>query len=313
MRWGDFRRSENVEDRTGVGPARGGMPLGGGMRIGGGALIVIVGLIFGINPFQLLGMLEGGGSPAPVPREQAMPGSSGQPAPVPRQQALPPGAGPQTGKAPVDPQKDLVRAVLGNTEDVWSAVFKASGSRYEPPKLVLFDGRVQSRCGITGSAAGPFYCPADRTLYLDTSFFRELQNRFGAPGDFAQAYVIAHEVGHHVQNLMGTMGQYEQQAQRLDQRQRNALTIKLELQADCYAGVWGFFAAKQNALEPGDAEEGIRAAGSVGDDSIQKRTQGVVVPDAFTHGSSAQRIKWFRTGFQSGDPRSCNTFASKDP
>jgi len=301
MRWGDFRRSENVEDRTGMRPAGGGMPFGGGMRIGGGALIVIVivGLIFGINPFQLLGMLEGGAPPVP--------------APAPRQQAIPPGSGPQAPKATVDPQKDLVRAVLGNTEDVWSAVFKASGSRYEPPKLVLFDESVQSRCGITGSAAGPFYCPSDRTLYLDTSFFRDLHNRFGAPGDFAQAYVIAHEVGHHVQNLMGTMGQYEQQAQRLDQRQRNALTVKLELQADCYAGVWGFFAAKQNALDTGDAEEGIRAAGSVGDDAIQKRTQGYAVPDAFTHGSSAQRIKWFRTGFQSGDPRSCNTFAARDP
>jgi predicted metalloprotease len=166
-------------------------------------------------------------------------------------------------------------------------------------------------CGRASAASGPFYCPADRKLYLDTAFFQELQNRFGAPGDFAQAYVIAHEVGHHVQNLMGTMREFDQAAGRVDERQRNALSVRLELQADCYAGVWGFYAAKRNLLEPGDAEEGLRAASAVGDDAIQKRTQGYVVPDAFTHGKAEQRMKWFQTGLRSGDPRTCNTFSAK--
>ena len=206
----------------------------------------------------------------------------------------------------------MVAKVLGDTEDVWTALFKAMGSRYEPPKLVLFRGSVVSMCGNASSSAGPFYCPADQKVYLDTAFFRELHNRFGAPGDFAQAYVIAHEIGHHVQNQMGTMREFDQAASRMDERRRNALTVRLELQADCYAGVWGFYAAKRNLLEPGDLEEGLRAASAVGDDTIQKRTQGYTVPDAFTHGKSEQRMRWFRTGFQSGDPRSCNTFAAKD-
>ncbi len=201
--------------------------------------------------------------------------------------------------------------MLGDTEDVWTALFQAMGSRYEPPKLVLFRRSVVSMCGRASSASGPFYCPADRKLYLDTAFFQELQNRFGAPGDFAQAYVIAHEVGHHVQNLMGTMREFDQAAGRVDERQRNALSVRLELQADCYAGVWGFYAAKRNLLEPGDAEEGLRAASAVGDDAIQKRTQGYVVPDAFTHGKAEQRMKWFQTGLRSGDPRTCNTFSAK--
>jgi predicted metalloprotease len=306
MRWGDMRRSDNVEDATGGQPAGGGVGFGG-LHLGGGAIIVIVivSLLFGINPLQFLGMMEGN-APAPTP------------APVPRPQATQPGYGPQTGSGPQpaksseDPDKAFSARVLGDTEDVWSALFQAMGSRYEPPKLVLFRRSVVSMCGRASSAAGPFYCAADRKLYLDTAFFQELHNRFGAPGDFAQAYVIAHEVGHHVQNLMGTMREYDQAVERVDERRRNALSIRLELQADCYAGVWGFYAAKRNLLEPGDAEEGLRAASAVGDDTIQRKTQGYVVPDAFTHGKAEQRMKWFQTGLRSGDPRTCNTFAAKD-
>lgn len=295
MRWGDMRRSDNVEDREGMSGGGGRMPLGGGIKLGGGAmiLVVIVSLLFGVNPLQFLGMLDGGGpGVAPVPV----------------------GAPAQVGGArpPADPQKDMVTRVLGDTEEVWTALFTAMGSRYEPPKLVLFRGSVVSMCGNASSSAGPFYCPADRKVYLDTNFFRELSSRFGAPGDFAQAYVIAHEIGHHVQNQLGTMRDFDQTTAKLDVRRRNALAVRLELQADCYAGVWGFYAAKRNLLEPGDVEEGLRAASSVGDDTIQKRAQGYTVPDAFTHGRADQRMRWFRTGLQSGDPRVCNTFAAKD-
>jgi len=185
--------------------------------------------------------------------------------------------------------------------------------RYPPTTLTLYTGAVRSGCGVSSAAAGPFYCPADGRVYLDTSFFDELSRRFGAPGDFAQAYVIAHEVGHHVQNMTGTMEQYDRQAQRLDERRRNALSIRLELQADCYAGVWGHFAQKRNLLEPGDLEEGLRAAGAVGDDTIMKRTQGYVVPDAMNHGTAEQRMRWFKAGLASGDPRQCDTFAVAQP
>ena len=310
MRWGDFRRSENVEDRTGglpegtSGGGGGGLPFGG-MRLGGGAIIilVIVGMLFGINPFEMLGMLGGG---------------DGGVVQSPPPQTAPPGYGPQSGagtpqtsaSSPAAVNMDFSKAVLGDTEDVWGALFKAMGQRYEPPKLVLFRGATKSACGRASAAVGPFYCPADHDLYLDTSFFNELHNRFGAPGDFAQAYVIAHEVGHHVQNLLGTMRQFDAQAQRADERTRNALSVRLELQADCYAGVWGFFAQKRDKIDAKDIESGLRAAAAVGDDQIQKRTGGYVVPDSFTHGSAQQRAQWFRTGLQSGDPRDCNTFSS---
>jgi len=310
MRWGDMRPSDNVEDVTGGQSAGGGIPFGGGMKLGGGAiiLIVIASLVFGVNPLQFLGMMEGGAPPSTAPQPQVA-----QPGYGPQTKAAQPGYGPQVSKGSEDPDKAFSTRVLGDTEDVWTALFQAMGSRYEPPKLVLFRRSVTSMGGRAGSAAGPFYCPADRKLYLDTAFFQELHNRFGAPGDFAQAYVIAHEVGHHVQNQMGTMRDYDQAADRLDERRRNALSVRLELQADCYAGVWGFYAAKRNLLEPGDAEEGLRAAAAVGDDTIQKRTQGYAVPDGFTHGTAEQRMKWFRTGMQSGDPRTCNTFAAKGP
>jgi predicted metalloprotease len=302
MRWGDMRESENVEDRTGTpGPGGGGFGFGG-MKLGIGSLILIVigSLIFGVNPLEILGLLGGG-------------------APAPQQTAPAPGYGPQTAPGTAAPSQAkpenqdtaFSRRVLGDTEDVWTAVFQAGGSRYEPPKLVLFRGGVRSACGQASAAVGPFYCSGDRSLYLDTAFFQELHNRFGAPGDFAQAYVIAHEVGHHVQNILGTMRQFDAQSQRVDARTKNDLSVRLELQADCYAGVWGFFAQKRNLLEAGDVEEGLRAAAAVGDDQIQRRTQGYAVPESFTHGSAQQRMRWFKVGFNSGDLRSCNTFEAR--
>jgi hypothetical protein len=302
MRWGDFRRSDNVEDRTGADPG-GGSPRGGGMRLGGGALVVIViaSLIFGVNPLEMIGALESGGPAPPTGvRPPPAPGYGPQNAPAPGQ--------PRAPNAPPDPAKDFATAVLGDTEDVWKAVFQAMGARYEPPRLVLFRRATQSACGHASAATGPFYCSADRELYLDTAFFGELSRRYGAPGDFAQAYVIAHEVGHHVQNLTGTMAKVDRQMQQVDARGRNALSVRLELQADCYAGIWGYFAQRRNKLEVGDLEEGFRAAAAVGDDEIQKRAQGYVVPESFTHGTAEQRRKWFRAGLESGDMRRCNTF-----
>ena len=302
MRWGDFRQSENIEDRSGAG---GGSFGGGGIRLGLGGMIiaVIASLILGINPLQFLGMLAG---------DESAPG----PAPAPR--SAPPGYGPQTASPgspasaaqPMSDERRMIGGVLGDTEDVWTAVFRTLNKSYTPPTLVLFSGATRSACGRASTSVGPFYCPEDRKLYLDTAFFHELAQRFGAPGDFAQAYVVAHEVGHHVQNLLGTMQQFEQRSQRLGERERNALSVRLELQADCYAGVWGFYAAKRNILEAGDLDEGLRAAAAVGDDRIQKQVQGTVVPESFTHGSAAQRTTWFKRGFDSGDVRSCDTFGA---
>jgi predicted metalloprotease len=305
MRWGDFRRSDNVEDRSDGSGGGGGFPGGGGIKLGGGALVVVViaSLLFGVNPLEMIGMIEGGAPVAPQSSpSQPPPGYGPQRAPGPGQ--------PQSPSARQDPSKDFVAAVLGDTEDVWTAVFKSMGSRYEAPRLILFRNTTPSACGRASAATGPFYCSADRELYLDSAFFNELAQRFGAPGEFAQAYVIAHEVGHHVQNLTGTMGKVDQAMQRQDSRGRNALSIRLELQADCYAGVWGFFAQKRGKLESGDLESGFRAASAVGDDQIQKRTQGRVVPETFTHGSAEQRLRWFKTGLETGDMRKCDTFAA---
>jgi predicted metalloprotease len=260
---------------------------------------VIVGMLFGINPFEMLGMLGGDGGVVQQTPQTAPPGYGPQVAPA------------QPSSEAADASKDFSRRVLGDTEDVWGAIFKATGSRYVPPTLVLYSRATRSGCGIAQQAVGPFYCPADQKLYLDTNFFNQLRTKFRAPGEFAEAYVIAHEVGHHVQNLLGTMDKVQPQMQRGDERTANALSVRLELQADCYAGVWGFYSAKRGIIDAKEMEDGLRAAAAVGDDNIQKRTQGYVVPDSFTHGSADQRVRWFRTGLESGDLRDCNTFAAR--
>jgi predicted metalloprotease len=283
-----MRRSENVEDRRGV-------PMGGaGVKVGGGMLLVVllVSVLTGTNPLDLIGGLEQG------LEETAPPSGDGGP---PRQ---PPAE---------DRQADFVRAVLGDIEDTWGRIFTQGGGTYEPPRLVLFSGAVQSACGQASSAVGPFYCPPDRQVYLDLQFFRELSERFGAPGEFARAYVMAHEVGHHVQNLVGTAERVHRQRSGMDKASANALSVRLELQADCYAGVWGHSAARRNVLEPGDVEAALAAATAIGDDRLQKQSRGFVVPESFTHGSSAQRVRWFKTGLESGDVRRCDTFATGQP
>ena len=230
------------------------------------------------------------------------------------EQAPPPAtvdSGPQRKPPEDDPQADFIRAILGDTEDTWSRLFEQGGGTYEPPRLVLFTGAVQSACGQASSAVGPFYCPPDRRVYLDLQFFRELSERFGAPGDFARAYVVAHEIGHHVQNLTGISERVQRQRARMDQAAANALSVRMELQADCYAGVWGYAAARRNILEPGDVEAALAAATAIGDDRLQKQTRGYVVPESFTHGSSAQRVRWFKTGLESGDVRRCDTFSAR--
>ncbi len=268
------RESSNVEDRRGM---------GGGLAIGGGGIGVVILAIAiymcGGDPSQLL---------------QNLPGQTEVQQPQQQQ--------PQNGQRE-DEQKKFAASVLGSTEDVWNKVLpEQARTRYREPKLVLFTNQVQSACGTAGSSTGPFYCPGDEKLYLDFGFFNELKNEFKAPGDFAQAYVIAHEVGHHVQNILGTMEKVNRAGNS------NDLSVRLELQADCYAGVWSFYANKQGLVQAGDAEEAIRAASAVGDDSIQKRAQGYVVPESFTHGSSRDRMTWFSKGFQTGDMRQCNTF-----
>ena len=286
MRWRDLRRSDNVEDRRG-------MPMGGGagVKVGGGMLLVIllVSVLTGTNPLDLIGGLQEG-APPPVSD-----------------------TGPARKPPADDAQADFIRAVLGDIEDTWGRAFSQGGGTYEPPRLVLFSGAVQSACGQASAAVGPFYCPPDRQVYLDLQFFRELSERFGAPGDFARAYVVAHEVGHHVQNLLGAAERVHRQRSRMDQASANALSVKLELQADCYAGVWGNSAARRNILEPGDVEAALAAATAIGDDRLQKQSRGVVVPESFTHGTSAQRVRWFRTGLDTGDVRRCDTFSTAQP
>ena len=289
MRWQMGRRSQNVEDRRGMAP----VTRAGG--IGGLGLLVILGiaLLMGVNPLTLIGML----GEAPV--ETTSPGAPPQPGPRGGGE-LRPGA---------DPQADFVSVVLADTEDTWGQIFADSGRRYEPPRLVLFTRATQSACGLGRAAMGPFYCPRDRQVYIDLAFFRELDQRFGAPGDFAQAYVIAHEVGHHVQNLLGIADEVHERRQRASPQQANALSVLLELQADCLAGVWAHHAHRErNLLEPGDVEEGLRAAAAIGDDVMQRRSQGHVVPESWTHGSAAQRVQWFRQGLTAGLVRECDTF-----
>ncbi len=287
MRLDDESESSNYEIRRGGGgfglPM--GIPLGrGGLGCGSLIVILIISMVLGVNPLSLLGDSQQG---APV-TERSEPGEA-------------PG-----GKTPV-----MVRSlkVLGSTERVWSSLFSAQGKEYRPATLVFYEGGTQAGCGFASASAGPFYCPADQRIFLDTSFFDELSSRHGAPGDFAQAYVIAHEVGHHIQDLDGTLARVRAEQDRVGERAANALQVKVELQADCYAGIWA--ANDQNLLEPGDAEAGMRAAAAVGDDTLQKATQGRVVPEGFTHGSAAERQKWLRIGLTSGDPARCDTFGGR--
>lgn len=289
MRMDNERESANVEDRRGggFGGGGGGISLGGARGIGGLGLVavVVISLLFGVDPRVILGGLEDGGAPSPGYQQT-------------QQQASAP---PQD-----DAAARFVSRVLASTEDVWSAEFRRAGRQYQAPRLVLFSGAVRSGCGAAQSAMGPFYCPNDQRVYLDLSFFREMAQRLGAPGDFAQAYVIAHEVGHHVQNLLGILQRNQQMQQQVGQREANAISVRTELMADCLAGFWARRADEmRNILEQGDIEEGMGAAAAVGDDRLQSRSRGQVVPESFTHGSSAQRVQAFKTGMAAQDPGAC--------
>jgi predicted metalloprotease len=276
MKWQGRSGSTNIEDRRGM---RMGLPLGGG--IGGIVLLLLYSALTGQNPIDIVGSV--------APTEESAP-AGGVPAD--------------------DPQAQFISVVLRDTEETWDQVFREHNSRYEPPTLVLFRDATQSACGVGQSAMGPFYCPGDQKVYLDLSFFQELEQRFGAPGEFARAYVVAHEVGHHVQTLTGVSDRVSAARQQGGRADSNALSVRQELQADCYAGVWGHYAARRDLLEPGDAEDGLRAAAAIGDDRLQKQSQGRVVPESFTHGSSAQRVEWLRRGLESGKLETCDTFSS---
>lgn len=313
MRWEGRRRSTNVEDRRGRGGGlgrriprlprlprggRGRIPRGGsygGVRRAGGSSLILflvvaaaLWIFAGINPLQLLDMVSREDGPVvtdtgPVERS-------------PEQRAAD------------DRRAEFISVVLAETETAWTRLFAASGAEYPPPLLVLYSGAVQSDCGFGSAAVGPFYCPADRKIYLDLSFFDLLSRRLGAPGDFAQAYVLAHEVGHHVQNLTGVLGRFGRDRQRMDEARANAESVKVELQADCFAGIWANAADRTGIVEEGDVEEAMAAAAAVGDDMMQRREQGYVVPESFNHGTAGQRTEWFRTGYRSGDPADCDTF-----
>jgi uncharacterized protein len=282
MKLDESPRSDNVEDQRGSGFGRRGAGIGIGTIV-----IVVIGYFMGIDPSTLLGLLNGDSQSVTSPAQAPAPADAN------------------------DPQVDFVRAILGDTEAVWGTYFQGMGKVYARPKLVLFSGQVGSACGLASSAAGPFYCPGDQKVYIDLSFYRQLATQFGAPGDFARAYVIAHEVGHHVQNLLGISDSAAQAEHRAGRVGANQVSVRVELQADCYAGVWAQQANRaRKILEPGDLEQGLAAASSVGDDTLQRRTQGTVVPDSFTHGSSAQRVRWFRRGFDAGKIDNCDTFSA---
>ncbi|NHC07098.1 KPN_02809 family neutral zinc metallopeptidase [Azonexus fungiphilus] len=288
MRMDDHRESDNVEDRRGSSGGSG-LRLGGG-RLGLGtiAIALVASYFLGLNPLTVLNMLAGGGLPAV---EQQAPAS----------------------RPPADDATAIfVSRVLASTEDTWNAAFREMGRPYREPKLVLFTGVTPTACGTGQSAMGPFYCPGDEKVYIDLAFFDELKQRFKAPGEFAQAYVVAHEVGHHVQHLLGISGQVQRARQQVGEAEANALSVRLELQADCLAGVWGKRTdTMKNVLEPGDLEAALTAASAIGDDRLQQQAQGRIVPESFTHGSSAQRVRWFRRGFDSGDFNQCNSFETK--
>lgn len=289
MEWRGRRRSSNVEDRRGQSAGR---RRGGGLKLGGGAmlLIAVVALLFGQNPLEILGLLDSSGISVGTSPMQ----DRGAPAPID------------------DEMSEFMSVVLADTEVTWEQLFAAEGQTYREPTLVLFSDAVNSACGFNSAAVGPFYCPADQKVYIDTTFFSELSRRFGAPGDFAQAYVLAHEVGHHVQNLLGISTQVHELRSRSSQAQGNALSVRMELQADCLAGVWGHHAASQRQLlEEGDVQEGMRAAAAIGDDQMQRHAGRAVSPESWTHGSSEQRVRWFKRGLQSGDMAICDTFAAE--
>ena len=284
MRWKKARRSDNVVDARG----RSGGIGGGRLTLAGVAIVVVIGLLSGQDPMQILGQLADQSGPATTQQSNAPANSE-------------------------DPQVAFVQSILGDTEDTWRALFQQSGQQYRDPTLVLFRGGVNSACGFANSAVGPFYCPGDQQAYLDLQFFDEMASRFSVAGDFAQAYVIAHEVGHHVQTLLGVSQQMQAARQRGARMEGdNGLLVRQELQADCFAGVWANHAQQRHDwLEAGDLEEALNAANAIGDDRLQQKSQGRVVPDAFTHGTSAQRVKWFRIGFDSGDPTRCDTFQTQ--
>lgn len=285
MRWRGERESENVEDRRGVS--------GGRVAIGGGLstlLVIVIALLLGADPRQLLGTLTNTQPPPPSASQTSRPTSQ-------EDQEL----------------RKFVGVVLAKTEDVWQDVFRQNGKTYREPKLVLFTDQVQSACGFTGAAVGPFYCPGDEKIYIDLSFYGELRRRFNAPGDFAQAYVIAHEVGHHVQKLLGISQRIDAMQRRASEKEANQLSVRLELQADFFAGIFAKYVNDKGILDPGDIEEALRAASAIGDDQIQRQTSGYVVPDSFTHGTSEQRLRWFRKGYETGDIRQGDTFSLANP
>ena len=288
MKWGGNRQSDNVEDRRGSGGSSGGGFGGRSIGIGSVVIALVASVFFGVNPLTVLNILSGG---SPEPQSQSAPAQ----------------------KPPADdPMAAFVSTVLADTEDVWKAVFTQGGATYLEPKLVLFRGTTSTACGQGQSAMGPFYCPADQKVYIDLDFYETLKNQLGAPGDFAQAYVIAHEVGHHVQHLMGITTKMEQMRGRVSQTDYNALSVRLELQADCFSGVWANHAqAARQLLEQGDVEEAMNAAARIGDDALQRSRDGQVVPDSFTHGTSAQRQRWFDNGLKNGSVKGCDTFAAR--
>jgi uncharacterized protein len=286
MRLEGERESENVEDRRGKG-GRSGLGVGRGLGIGTVILTLAASYFLGIDPSVMLDLISGGGTPAPQYDSAHKPAAN-------------------------DEVAIFVSKVLADTEDTWRGIFQQTGRQYQDPKLILFTGATQTACGTGQTAIGPFYCPLDQTVYIDLAFYQDLKDRYQAPGDFAQAYVIAHEVGHHVQNLLGTMAKVQAAQGRVDKTQANALSVRLELQADCLAGVWAYHADRvRNVIEDGDIEEGLAAASAIGDDRMQQQAQGHVVPDSFTHGTSAQRAAWFGRGIKSGDFEHCNTFDAR--
>ncbi|MDM0071371.1 neutral zinc metallopeptidase [Variovorax sp. J31P207] len=290
MRWEGNEQSDNVEDRRDGGGGGGGFPIGGrSIGIGTVAVALIAGWIFGINPLTVLGLLSGG-EPAPQVQQQ----------------------GPAHKPPPDDREAAFVSTVLKNTEVVWSDIFRQNGGTYTPSRLVLFRGATPTACGTGQSAMGPFYCPGDQKVYIDLGFFDTLKNQLGAPGVFAQAYVIAHEIGHHVQDVLGITAKVDQMRGRVSPAQANALSVRVELQADCLAGVWAHHSQQSKQwLDPGDIEAAMNAAQKIGDDALQRSAGRAVVPDSFTHGTSAQRQRWFGAGFKSGNMQDCDTFAAK--